>query len=91
MPSTDDLLPPVILRLASGVPYPGTLGQDGDRPIAVLPGTGVTRPPPGPPGGLLETPFGPLILGGQKGPKMSHFCPPTVQSRGGVGGLRPLT
>lgn len=91
MPSTDDLLPPVILRLASGAPYPGTLGQDGDRPIAVLPGAGVPRPPPGPPGGLLETPFGPLILGGQKGPKMSHFCPPAVQSRGGVGGLRPLT
>ena len=26
-----------------------------------------------------------------RGPKMAHFCPPAVQSRGGVGGLRPLT
>ena len=35
-----------------------------------------------------RAPFGPLILGG---PKSAHFGPPAVQSREGVGGLRPLT
>ena len=39
-------------------------------------------------GVVTRRPLGPLILGVQKS---AHFCPPAVQSRGGVGGLRPLT
>ena len=59
------------------------------------PWRGVLRGLPGTPrnplsarsGGVRRAPRDP----DPRGPKMAHFCPPAVQSRGGVGGLRPLT
>ena len=50
--------------------------------------TGAPGAPSATGGGASRGPLGPLILGGQKS---AHFCPPAVQSREGVGGLRPLT
>ena len=49
------------------------------------------RGPPGPPCARSGGSRGPPRDPDPRGPKMAHFCPPAVQSRGGVGGLRPLT